>query len=291
MALRCREDHPSGSRRHHVRERRGSETGGTTRRGASSIASRWCPTESMSAHTRLRRRSVSGLVQSSGSNTGSRGWPSAASRSRRTTPRCSRHSASCCETILRRSYSLPEMDPCGKELEAAIGDLGLRNDVALLGLRTDVRDLLQASDAYVMSSAWEGLPIALLEAAASTLPIVATAVGGNAEVVLDGISGLIVPPRDPAALASAMVAIMSFDEAHRAELGTAGRSHVRNATVSTRSLRPGSPSTRGRWSAGQRERRTYLHGIHTDVQPRSCPASRPRQPGSADVPRLRMAHR
>ena len=116
--------------------------------------------------------------------------------------------------------------PLGTELEAAIGDLGLRNDVALLGLRTDVRDLLQASDAYVMSSAWEGLPIALLEAAASTLPIVATAVGGNAEVVLDGVSGLIVPPRDPAALASAMVAIMAFDEAHRAALGTAGRSHV-----------------------------------------------------------------
>ena len=116
--------------------------------------------------------------------------------------------------------------PLDKELEAAIRDLGLLNDVSLLGLRTDVRDLLQASDAYVMSSAWEGLPIALLEAAASTLPIVATAVGGNAEVVLDGVSGLIVPPRDPAALASAMVAIMSFDEARRAELGTAGRSHV-----------------------------------------------------------------
>ena len=116
--------------------------------------------------------------------------------------------------------------PLGEELEAAIGDLGLQSDVALLGLRNDVRDLLQASDAYVMSSAWEGLPIALLEAAASSLPIVATAVGGNAEVVLDGISGFIIPPRDPAALASAMVAIMSLDETRRAELGAAGRSHV-----------------------------------------------------------------
>lgn len=63
--------------------------------------------------------------------------------------------------------------------------------VPLPALRKDVPELMNAADAFVMSSAWEDIPVVLLEAAAAGLPIVATDVGGNGEVVLEGKSGLI----------------------------------------------------------------------------------------------------
>ena len=68
----------------------------------------------------------------------------------------------------------------------------------------DVPRVMAAADGYVMSSAWEGMPMVLLEAAAAGLPIVATEVGGNREVVIEGQSESLVPPRDDAALAAAM---------------------------------------------------------------------------------------
>jgi glycosyltransferase involved in cell wall biosynthesis len=94
--------------------------------------------------------------------------------------------------------------PLEQELRALIGSLGLARQVRLLGMRTDLPSILCAADAFVMSSAWEGLPVVLLEAGASALPIVATDVSGTRDVVLDDVSGFVVPPRDPAALASAM---------------------------------------------------------------------------------------
>ena len=112
-------------------------------------------------------------------------------------------------------------------MKSMIAELGLSQNVGLLGLRTDVPGLLQAADGYVMSSAWEGLPIALLEAAASGLPIVTTAVGGNAEAVRDGVSGFVVPPHDPHRLAAAMVEVMSLSAPERAAMGSAGRSDLR----------------------------------------------------------------
>src|SRR5262249_44591514 len=79
--------------------------------------------------------------------------------------------------------------------EALMRQLGLESVVRFLGVRSDVPVLLGAADGYVMSSAWEGMPMVLLEAAAGGLPIVATSVGGNGEVVVDGTTGLLVPPR------------------------------------------------------------------------------------------------
>jgi glycosyltransferase involved in cell wall biosynthesis len=98
--------------------------------------------------------------------------------------------------------------------------------VELLGIRDDVPDLMRAADGYVMSSAWEGLPLVLLEAAATSLPIVATDVGGNATVVMDETSGFIVPPGSPEALAAAMQRLQDTPASQRQAMGQAGRAHV-----------------------------------------------------------------
>lgn len=110
---------------------------------------------------------------------------------------------------------------------------GLREELELpterirfLGQRKDMPDLMQAADAYVMSSVFEGLPMVLLEASASGLPIVATGVGGNPEVVKDGASGLLVPPHDPVMLADAMLRVMTMAPEERAAWSEAGRQHI-----------------------------------------------------------------
>jgi glycosyltransferase involved in cell wall biosynthesis len=103
---------------------------------------------------------------------------------------------------------------------------GLGDRVRILGVREDIAELLRAADAYVMSSAWEGLPIVLLEAASTGLPIVATRVGGNADVVVDGVTGALVPPGNAAALAAAMRETQALSARDRAERGARGRQRV-----------------------------------------------------------------
>ena len=88
--------------------------------------------------------------------------------------------------------------------------------------------LMNAADAYVLSSAWEGMPQVLQEASATGLPVVATDVGGNREVVLDGRSGLLVPPKDSGALAAAMRRMMAMGRRASAGMGRAGREHVQS---------------------------------------------------------------
>ena len=105
-------------------------------------------------------------------------------------------------------------------------DLDLIEKVRFLGVRRDVPELMNAADAFVMSSAWEGMPMVLLEAAACGLPIVTTDVGGNSEVVLHDKSGYVVPPRNPEALAAAMVKVMNLPELERKAMGQAGRSYI-----------------------------------------------------------------
>jgi len=105
-------------------------------------------------------------------------------------------------------------------------ELGLEDKVRFLGIRRDVPEVMNAADAYVMSSTWEGLPMVLLEAAACGLSVVATDVGGNGEVVLNGKSGYTVPPCDAEALVAAMSKIMAFSEAERTAMGQAGREHI-----------------------------------------------------------------
>lgn len=107
-------------------------------------------------------------------------------------------------------------------VEAAIAREGVGDRVFLLGDRGDIPNLLPAFTLFAMSSISEGYSIALLEACASALPIVATDVGGNAEIVSHGDNGLVVPPRDPAALADAFEALLS-DAARAEAMGRAGR--------------------------------------------------------------------
>jgi glycosyltransferase involved in cell wall biosynthesis len=94
--------------------------------------------------------------------------------------------------------------------------------VELLGTRRDVAELLAASDVFVLSSRSEGLPMSILEAMAAGLPVVASAVGGVPELVVDGETGLLVPPGDPAALASALSRLVADPDLRR-RLGAAGR--------------------------------------------------------------------
>ena len=85
---------------------------------------------------------------------------------------------------------------------------------------------MAAADAFVMSSVVEGLSLALMEAAAKRLPAVATAVGGNPEVVLPDINGVLVPPRDSEALAAAMGRVMTMPPEALQGWGRAARQHV-----------------------------------------------------------------
>jgi glycosyltransferase involved in cell wall biosynthesis len=116
--------------------------------------------------------------------------------------------------------------PLEELLQSLAESLGLGDHVRFLGLRSDVPALLRAADGFVMSSAWEGLPVVLLEAGASSLPIVATDVSGTRDVVVDGDSGTIVAAGDPEALAEAMKGIEVLSDSDRREMGAAGRAHV-----------------------------------------------------------------
>jgi glycosyltransferase involved in cell wall biosynthesis len=113
------------------------------------------------------------------------------------------------------------------ETEELTRGLGLGDAVRFLGVRDDVPQVMSAADGYVLSSFWEGMPIVLLEAAASGLPIVSTVAGGNQEVVSDGESGFLVPPRDSEALGRAMLRLMGMAEAERRSMGERGRENIR----------------------------------------------------------------
>lgn len=113
-----------------------------------------------------------------------------------------------------------------EEVERLIEELRLGERVLLLGSRGDVPELMNAADAYAMSSLWEGMPLVLLEAHASGLPIVATRVGDNVEIVREGVSGFLVPPGDVLALAGAMKRLMELTPLERKEMGLRGRRWV-----------------------------------------------------------------
>ena len=116
--------------------------------------------------------------------------------------------------------------PLKPSMSVLARELGIARCVPFLGIRRDVPELMNAADAYVMSSAWEGMPMVLLEAHASGLPVVATNVGGNREVVLPEKTGFLVPPKNPEALAEAMLRLMALPEEERRRMGEAARQHI-----------------------------------------------------------------
>ncbi len=99
---------------------------------------------------------------------------------------------------------------------------GLESCVSLLGFRSDVSELLATSDVFLLTSRYEGISVALLEAMRAQLPVIATRVGGIPETVRDGITGLLVDPEDAAGLATAIGALAA-SATRRRELGARGR--------------------------------------------------------------------
>jgi L-malate glycosyltransferase len=109
-------------------------------------------------------------------------------------------------------------------LEAKAAELGIGDSVCFAGYRSDVRSLIPAFDVFLNCSAYEGVSLTILEAMAAALPVVATPVGGNPEVVVDQDTGLLIPA-SAAALADA-VKSLAIDERRRGAMGEAGRRRV-----------------------------------------------------------------
>jgi glycosyltransferase involved in cell wall biosynthesis len=132
--------------------------------------------------------------------------------------------------LLRPDYPALHLDiagdgPCREHLQRLAAALGLANAVRFHGLVRDVASFLARGRLFVLPSLTEGMSLTLLEAMATGLPVVATSVGGNPEVVLDGQTGLLVPARQPEALAQALRRLLREPE-RLLQLGAAGRRHV-----------------------------------------------------------------
>lgn len=111
------------------------------------------------------------------------------------------------------------------ELRALLDQAGMTSLAWMPGERRDVPEILRGLDCFVLPSLAEGISNTILEAMASNLPVIATAVGGNPELVVDGETGMLVPPGDPASLATSLVACAVRPDAARA-MGTKGRERV-----------------------------------------------------------------
>jgi L-malate glycosyltransferase len=108
------------------------------------------------------------------------------------------------------------------ELQTLVSELKLSDRFHFVGGVTDLRSYLSAAEVFVLPSRSEGFSNAIVEAMAAALPVVATDVGGNAEAVQDGVSGIIVPPEDSDALASAIISLLS-DTAKAKGMGAEGK--------------------------------------------------------------------
>jgi glycosyltransferase involved in cell wall biosynthesis len=111
------------------------------------------------------------------------------------------------------------------ELEALVDRLGIRHALTFLGWRRDMVSVYADLDVVTLTSLNEGSPVALIEALAAARPVVSTRVGGVPEVVIDEVTGLTVPPSDPAAMAGSVLKLLR-DRDLAARLASAGRRHV-----------------------------------------------------------------
>jgi len=115
--------------------------------------------------------------------------------------------------------------PLADRLKAEVKALRVGDNAILLGERKDALDILAAADIFVLPSLWEGLPYVLVEAAALGKPIVAADIDGVREVIRNGATGILVPPRDPGALAAAIILLLKDPEFAR-QLGEAARTEI-----------------------------------------------------------------
>ncbi|HPC18600.1 MAG: glycosyltransferase [Kiritimatiellae bacterium] len=112
--------------------------------------------------------------------------------------------------------------PLREQTEQDAAQLHLADHIAFLGKRTDVPRILHACDMFASSSRWEGLPLAVVEAQAAALPVVATQVGGIPDIVEHGKTGFLIPPEKPEALAE-VIATLAANPDRAARMGAAGR--------------------------------------------------------------------
>lgn len=134
--------------------------------------------------------------------------------------------------VVAEASEKPTLLICGRgslenEIRALVHANGLDDYVKFIGVRRDIPDVMNAADGFVISSYLEGLPMVLLQASSIGMPIVATDVGGNAEIVIDGVNGYIVPPGDEDALARGITRVMQLPEAERALMAERGRQLIR----------------------------------------------------------------
>jgi glycosyltransferase involved in cell wall biosynthesis len=122
-------------------------------------------------------------------------------------------------------FVLVGQGPLEPQTRRLAGELGLEGTVVFAGFRTDAQRLAATFDLFTLSSTYEGLPIALIEAMALGRPAVVTGVGGTPEVVTDGAEGLVVPPRDPSALADGLLRLLG-DAELRAGMGARARARA-----------------------------------------------------------------
>jgi glycosyltransferase involved in cell wall biosynthesis len=114
----------------------------------------------------------------------------------------------------------------GEDLERQIRAMGLQGKVRLLGVRSDVPEVLNAADVFVLSSDWEGNPLSVMEAMTAGKPAICTAVGGVPELIDDGVDGMLVPRGDAKALSRAMGAMLENPRTRR----TMGEAAAKKAT-------------------------------------------------------------
>jgi glycosyltransferase involved in cell wall biosynthesis len=122
------------------------------------------------------------------------------------------------------------------ELESQVRDLGLEDSVRFLGYQSNVVDWLALADLTVLPSFWEGLPLAAIESLAAGRTVVATAVDGTPEVVIDGKTGLTVPPDDAEHLAGAICRLLR-EPGLRKRMGEEGRRWVMEHFSQERQIR------------------------------------------------------
>jgi glycosyltransferase involved in cell wall biosynthesis len=152
------------------------------------------------------------------------------------------------ETFLRAASLISKRDPRARflivgdgprraALEVLAEDLGIRDRVLFTGPRNDVAAVLAVMDIFVLTSfTIECFPMALLEAMASSRPAVCTAVGGVPELLSDGVTGYLVPPRDPIALADRLSSLLESSQRRR-QFGAAARARVEAEFTLERSVR------------------------------------------------------
>ncbi len=123
-----------------------------------------------------------------------------------------------------------------EELQAMVQDLGLSDIFYFVGGLTDLHKHLRASDIFVLPSRSEGFSNAIIEAMAASLPVVATDVGGNPEAVQSGVTGFIVPPENPEALANAIGSLLADLELTR-RMGREGKQAVEDRFTTAAMMR------------------------------------------------------